>query len=94
MRTVAAVVGMMLQLLQLHWLMFGPVVGWNLPDGPEHGGHAADELLVTVEENEIEKTQMEGWKQSCKVLQDQFALDQDTTMHVDSMWSVVLSLSK
>ena len=30
------------------------VVGRNLPDGPEHGGHA-DELLVTVQENEIEK---------------------------------------
>ena len=31
-------------MLQLHWLVFGPVVGRNLPDGLEHGGHAADEL--------------------------------------------------
>lgn len=41
MRTFAAVVHTM---LQLHWLVFGPVVGRNLPDGLEHGGHAADEL--------------------------------------------------
>ena len=32
---------------------------------------------------------MEGWKQWCKAVQDvdEFALDQDTTMHVESMCS-------